>query len=278
MSSTAGGHGTQVAPLTAAVVPGAEAWHGGPPAGREPLGAVLLSHGFTGSPVSMRPWGEHLAAAGFEVSVPRLAGHGTSWQELARTSWQDWYGVVEAELLRLAERYDRVAVGGLSMGGSLALRLAEQHPDLVSGLALVNPSVGSADPKMRAVPVLSRFVASVAAIGGDIARPGVSEGAYERTPLRAVASMMRLWRTVRADLDRVQCPVLIFRSVVDHVVDPTSVATIMASISSESVTERLLHRSFHVATLDHDAPDIFAESADFFTGLLPSPPVPAADE
>lgn len=254
------------APTTATVVPGAESWIGTPPPGVESRGAVLLSHGFTGSPISMKPWGEHLAAAGFTVSVPRLAGHGTTWQEMNRTEWTDWYAVVEAELLRLAEEHGgRVAVGALSMGGSLALRLAEQHPDIVAGLALVNPSVGSADPKMRLVPLLSKFVGSIAAIGNDIAKPGVTEGAYDRTPLRAVASMMKLWRTVRADLALVRCPVLLFRSEVDHVVDPSSAEAILAGVSSEQATERLLHRSFHVATLDFDAEDIFAESTEFFT-------------
>jgi len=273
-------HPAAMTPATATVVDGAESWIGTPPAGVEHRGAVLLSHGFTGSPISMRPWGEHLASLGFTVSVPRLAGHGTTWQEMNRTEWTDWYGVVEAELLRLAaEHGGRVAVGALSMGGSLALRLAEQHPEIVAGLALVNPSVGSADPKMRLVPVLSRFVPSIGAIANDIAKPGISEGAYDRTPLRAVASMMKLWRTVRADLARVECPVLLFRSEVDHVVDPSSAATILTGISSEDATERLLHRSFHVATLDFDADDIFAESTEFFTDcLVPSGPSVAAEE
>lgn len=255
-----------VPPLSPAVVPGAEAYTANPDH-VDPVGAVLLCHGFTGSPISMRPWADHLVSSGFEVSVPRLAGHGTSWQEMNRTTWQDWYGVVEAEFLRLSEQYGPIGLAALSMGGSLTLRLAAQYPDRVVGLALVNPSVASADPKMRFVPLLSKFVPSIDAIADDIAKPGVTEGAYPRTPLRAVHSMMKLWRRVGADLDRVTSPILVFRSVVDHVVDPSSVERIMGRVASESVTERLLHRSFHVATLDFDAEDIFAESADFFADL-----------
>ncbi|MFW6597021.1 alpha/beta hydrolase [Propionibacteriaceae bacterium Y2011] len=249
----------------ARVQPGYEAWSARPEG--TATGAVLLCHGFTGSPVSMRPWAEHLAAAGFAVELPRLPGHGTTWQELNRTSWTDWYDAVEAALVELAQQYGTVAVGALSMGGSLALRLAQQHPDIVSGLALVNPSVGSRDPAMLAVPLLQYLVPSVKAIGGDIAKPGLREGAYARTPLRATASLMKLWRTVRDDLDQVRCPLLIFRSVTDHVVDPSSVELIMQRVSAVDVTERLLHRSFHVATLDFEADDIFAESTEFFTGL-----------
>ena len=59
---------------------------------------VLLCHGFTGSPASLRPWGEHLADEGHTVSLPLLPGHGTDWRELALTRWPDWYTAVEREL------------------------------------------------------------------------------------------------------------------------------------------------------------------------------------
>ena len=102
--------------------------------------AVLLCHGFTGCPQSLRPWAEHLAAEGLTVRVPRLPGHGTSWQELNLTRWPDWYAAVERELLALAATHRAVVVGGLSMGGALALLLAQRHPGAVAGLALVNPA------------------------------------------------------------------------------------------------------------------------------------------
>ncbi len=248
---------------TIAVLPGCEPYRseGGD-------GAVLVCHGFSGSPISMRPWAEHLAAEGYEVSLPRLPGHGTHWTELNRTSWVDWYATVERELLDLASRHGRVGVAGLSMGGALALRLAERHPDVVAGLALVNPAVTNASPVIKLTGLLRHVVASVAPIGGDIAKPGTHEGAYDRTPVGGVYAMTRLWRAVRADLAEVRCPLLLFRSVVDHVVDPTSAELILAGVGSDEVTERLLHRSFHVATLDHDAPDIFAESTEFFARVL----------
>jgi len=53
---------------------------------------VLLSHGFTGSPASMKPWADYLVAQGYAVSVPRLPGHGTTWREMNTTTWADWSG------------------------------------------------------------------------------------------------------------------------------------------------------------------------------------------
>lgn len=117
--------------------PGAEAWSVD---GDDRIG-VLLLHGFTGSPASMRPWGELLAQRSWTVRVPRLPGHGTRWQDMNITRWEDWYSEADRNLRELTSRCDRVFVGGLSMGGSLTLRLAQEHPQAISGLILVNPSV-----------------------------------------------------------------------------------------------------------------------------------------
>lgn len=223
---------------------------------------VLLLHGFTGSPSSMRPWAEHLNAAGCTVAVPRLPGHGTTWQDMNRTTWHDWYDEAERVFDDLTARSESVFVAGLSMGGGLAVRVAERKP-AVAGLLLVNPSVGTLDKRLLATPVLKRLIGSAAGVKGDIKKPGVTEDGYDRVPLKALDSMRAMWRATVADLSAVTAPVLLFRSAVDHVVDPLSARLITEGVSSTEVTERVLHQSYHVATLDHDAPLIFAESADF---------------
>ncbi|WP_433021803.1 alpha/beta hydrolase [Kribbella sp. CA-294648] len=234
-----------------------------PGSGASAATGILLSHGFTGSPKSMRPFGEHLAAEGYGVSVPRLPGHGTRWQEMNTTRWQDWYAVLENELTRLRKEHDRVFVGGLSMGGCLVLRLAEQHGADISGVILVNPSVRTDDKRLAALPVLQRLVPSFPGISNDIKKPGVDEGAYDRMPLKALHSLSQLWTLTRADLAKVTQPVLLFRSTVDHVVEPSSGRAILAAISSRDVTETLLEDSYHVATLDNDADRIFTDTAAF---------------
>lgn len=223
---------------------------------------VLLCHGFCGSPWSLRGWGEHLVAEGFRVSVPLLPGHGTSWQDLRTKRWPDWYAAVDAEFRSLQRSCDQVFVGGLSMGGALALRLAEQHPE-ISGVVLVNPSVGTSEKIYRLLPLLSRVLPTWPAITDDIAKPGTTEFGYDRTPLRAGASVPHLWADVQANLGRVTQPVLLFHSLTDHVVDPTSVRLLHELLGSTEITERRLDRSFHVATLDYDAEDIFSESVEF---------------
>lgn len=224
---------------------------------------VLLSHGFTGSPASMVPWGRHLAERGFGVAVPRLPGHGTSWQEMNRTRWQDWYDELDRSFQKLATEHDVVVVGGLSMGGGLVLKLAADRGREVAGVMLVNAAVASSNKQLHAVPLLKRLVPSMPGIGNDIKKPGQDEYGYDRVPLKALASMMAGWKAVREDLPRVTQPILHFRSAEDHVVDPSSSQIIASRVSSRDVEERILENSYHVATLDNDAPAIFEESVDF---------------
>jgi carboxylesterase len=255
------------------LLPGAEPYrHEGGPTG------VLLCHGFTGSPQSMRPWAEHLAARGLTVSVPLLPGHGTRWQDLQVTGWPDWYAEVDREFGALARECERVVVCGLSMGGALALLLAARHGPAVAGVALVNPSVKADGAQVRAVPLLRHVVPSVPGIASDIAKGGVEELGYDRTPLHAVYSLTRLWRQVQAELPRVDQPLLVFTSRVDHVVHPSNSELVLARTASRDVTHRVLERSYHVATLDHDAPGIFAGTAEFVERLAPVADAPTGGD
>lgn len=228
---------------------------------------VLLIHGFTGSPFALRPWAEDLIAHGYKVSLPRLPGHGTAWQELNQIHWTDWYRCVQREFEALRADCDRVFVGGLSMGGSLALRLAADRPDEVAGLLLVNPAIVADNRLLPFAGLLKGVVKSVAGIASDIAKPGMNEYGYDRTPVAGVATMLQMWRCVKADLPKVTAPLLIFRSRADHVVPARSTALIMAGVSSCVRIERVLLNSFHVATLDWDADMVFAESRDFIDSM-----------
>ncbi|WP_034272864.1 alpha/beta hydrolase [Haloechinothrix halophila] len=241
------------------VLPGAEPFTH---SGSSEIG-VLLCHGFTGTPASMRPWGEFLADAGLTVRGPRLPGHGTTWQEMNRTTWQDWYTCVRDETTSLLASCSSVFVFGQSMGGTLTLRLAQEFGDAISGITLVNPSVMTRRKDAKLLPVLSRLWPSIPGVGGDIAKPDAAELSYTRVPLRAAASLAELWRLVRADLHLVRQPVLLLRSRVDHVVEPENARIVASGVASTDITEVELHRSYHVATLDHDAPEIFERSLAF---------------
>ncbi|MBV2355589.1 alpha/beta fold hydrolase [Streptomyces sp. J2-1] len=246
------------------VVPGAEPYrHEGGEVG------VLLCHGFTGSPQSLRPWAEHLAAHGLTVSLPLLPGHGTRWRDLQRTGWQDWYAAVDRELRQLADRCSTVFVAGLSMGGALALRLAALHGDRVAGVIVVNPANKVHGLAAHALPVARHLIPSTRGIASDIARGGGEELGYDRVPLHAAHSLRRFLSRVDTELPGVTQPLLLLRSAVDHVVPAADSARVLSRVSSADVSEIVLEQSYHVATLDHDADRIFEESLAFIGRLAP---------
>jgi carboxylesterase len=233
---------------------------------------VLLCHGFTGSPDSMRGWADQLVAAGYTVRVPRLPGHGTRWQDANRTTFADWLATVTASLSELTATCRAVVVGGLSMGGTLTLRLAQLHPEAIAGIVLVNPSILTLRKDMKFLPVLKYLVPALKGIASDIADPDATELGYARTPLRAADSLRRTWPVVRADLGSISMPVLLLRSRVDHVVEPENSRVLLAEISSTDVTEIVLERSYHVATLDYDKQIIIQESLEFIRRVTAAPP------
>jgi carboxylesterase len=224
---------------------------------------ILLCQGFTSTPASVRPWAEFLHDRGYSVSVPRWPGHGTTWQDLNTTTYADWYGEAERAFEKLQGDCDEVFVGGLSLGGCIALNLAIEKGRDVAGLVLVNPAVGSARKDVKLLPVLKHLVPAMPGIASDIKKPGVQERAYSKTPLRAAHSMFVAMKQVRERLPEVTQPLLMFRSREDHVVDPSSGRAIMSTVSSRDLEERMLEDSYHVATLDNDAGVIFTVSADF---------------
>jgi carboxylesterase len=223
---------------------------------------VAMSHGFTGSPVSLLAWAQDLADQGFAVNLPLLPGHGTRWEDLAQTRWEQWYSAFEDAYLDLARRCDAVYTAGLSMGGTLALRVAQHHQP--AGVVVVNPALTFADRRARVSGLLKYLVKSVPAIGNDIKLAGVSEEAYLRTPVAGVHQLAGLFADTVAGLPKITAPTLVFRSTVDRVVPDTSLAVLSKRIGTPALEIVRLENSYHVATMDNDAPQIFARSADFF--------------
>ena len=226
---------------------------------------VVVSHGFTGSPHGVRAWAQSLADAGFAVRMPLLPGHGTSWQELARTRWQDWHGALDDAYLELAGDCRHVVVAGLSMGGALALRLAATRP--VAGTVVVNPALVIDDPRAPLAGILKFVLRSTPAIANDILKAGVDEGAYPRTPVAAAHELNKMFKDTVRLLPRITAPVRVYRSAVDHVVSDRSMAVLRRGLVRAPLEVIRLENSYHVATMDNDAPVIFDGTAEFIRSV-----------
>jgi carboxylesterase len=245
-------------PDAPSVWPEAEPWSapGGPD-------GVLVIHGFTGSPHGLRDLAEALAQAGFAVELPRLSGHGTTVEDLMCFAWPDWRREVEAVYQDLAGRCRRVLVAGLSMGGTLAVSLCVDHPEIV-GLIAINPAVEP--PAESFIEMLEGALAGgvdrIPSIGSDIAKPDSVELSYDATPVAPLRSLMEAVRDVGSRLDQVRCPVLLFTSIQDHVVPP-SASDLLAGQASGPVERVMLERSYHVATMDYDKDEIERRAVEF---------------
>lgn len=223
---------------------------------------VLVLHGFTGNPSSMRGIAEACAEAGHAVELPRLPGHGTTVEDMLTTSWDDWSAEVDAAYGRLADRCEKVVVAGLSMGGTLTLWTAAQHPE-VAGIVLIN---AAAEPSQDMRDALQSMVDAgeqlMDGVGNDVADPDVTESAYAKVPIAPLVSMLDAVADLQDQLPRITCPALIMTSPEDHVVAPTASDHLAATLGGP--VERVsLDRSYHVATIDHDKDLIVERILDF---------------
>jgi carboxylesterase len=229
---------------------------------------VLVLHGFTGTPQSMRRLAESLADERLTVDLPLLPGHGTSLEDMLPTRWSDYSAAADAAFRDLARRCDAVALVALSMGGALACWLAERYPE-VRGMALVNPFVDPPADSFRAVlrGVLDAGGEIAPGVGSDIAMDGVEELAYDGTPVAAALSLFDGIDGVAARLDHIACPVLVLSSRDDHVV-PSSSGDLLEATVRGPVERVWLDRSYHVATLDYDADLVRSQIVRFVLHVL----------
>lgn len=227
-----------------------------------PNGALVL-HGFTGCPQSMRGLAQAFAGAGFTVELPLLPGHGSRVEDMVPTRWEDWSGAAELAYQELASRCDKVVVAGLSMGGTLTCWLAAHHPE-IAGIAVVNPAVEPPAESFLDVfqGSLDAGLETIQGIGNDVCAPGVTELAYEMTPVAAGLSLFKAIGSLSSQLGEIRCPVLVFTSPQDHVVPPSN-SDFLAERVTGPVERVTLENSYHVATLDHDKDEIETRAVEF---------------
>ncbi|HEU0199523.1 MAG TPA: alpha/beta fold hydrolase [Burkholderiaceae bacterium] len=224
---------------------------------------VLVCHGYTGSTQSMRPLGQALHGAGFTVAAPRLAGHGTTPQDMAATGAGDWIASVETALAQLREVSSKIFIVGLSMGGTLTLYTAAKHPDIIRGAITINAPVLIGSPDLAGLALDPLAPELIPGVGSDIKAPNTKELAYEQLPVATLRQIYALTAVTLDLLPRVKCPALVMQSREDHIVHAANASTIMSQLGSSRIEMLWLNNSYHVATLDNDK-DLIAQQATAF--------------
>ena len=233
---------------------------------------ILVLHGFTGSPVSVRPLAERLSKRGFAVEMPRLPGHGTQPRDLLPTRYADWRAEALAALTRVRARTQQVLVVGLSMGGTLALDLATT--EAVDGVVTINAQIlDRGGLIVKLAPIIEKLIplapASAAGLTKNDIKKGGDEDAYTWVAAAAGNSLVRALPEVRARLKSLTCPLLVIYSRDDHSVPPDNSKALSSLVGTPSahVAVLELQDSYHVATLDNDLPLIDDKVASFAESL-----------
>ena len=228
---------------------------------------VLLLHGYTGSPASMRPWAEYLNGLGYTVRLPRLPGHATQAADLNKVKWQQWVERAEEDLDALFASCDKVFITGLSMGGGLTTHLATKYSDRLSGIVLVNPMIHVPGINSTIAAVISLVMKFKKSVGDDIKRPNTVEHGYDQLPIVGLKEVLKMHEATRREIGKVSCPVLLFHSKDDHVLPVSNTEIIWNGISSGNKQRIELINSYHVATLDFDQDLIHENSRVFIESL-----------
>lgn len=235
---------------------------------------VLLLHGFAGTPPELRALGERLAARGFRVHGPLLAGHGQTPEVMARSAGADWVRSANAALDQLLERCRVVGVAGQSMGGTLALHLAAARPEVrcvVTQAALLRLH----DWRLHLLPVAHPLVRwHVPSEEVDLYQPERVDRlhSHRRRPTSAILELARLGRQVERELPAVFQPLLVMHGGRDTVVAPSNADRIIGSVSSPVRMLRRFERSGHGMSVDVDRDEVENLACRWFEAHLPLPP------
>lgn len=217
---------------------------------------VLLVHGFTGAPSEMRLAGEYLNKMGYTVFAPRLPGHGTTPEEMAKTAWPHWYDSVEDGYHLLAGICTSVAAVGLSMGGLLTLKLASEYS--LSRLAVISAPIYIANKQLKLLPLYRMFTNFVPKKRKRLLDVGEQYSiTYDVTPLSSLSSLLELVKHVTRLLPSVTVPALIVQSTNEHTVEPESAQYIYDKLGSTEKQLIWLNKSGHIVTLDLERDYVF---------------------
>ncbi len=200
---------------------------------------VVLAHGYMAAPEEVRALATSLGNKGIWVYVPRLKGHGTSPEDLAACSYQDWINSYEQGYGIIRNLCRKVVLGGFSMGAGLALGLAARIPE-VDAVFAVSAPLGLKDFGSKFVPAVDVWNKIMNKINMEDAKKEFVENQpenphinYSRNPIAGIRELGRLMVDMEAGLKNIKAPALVIQSRKDPVVNPKSAGQIFNKIGSE---------------------------------------------
>lgn len=203
--------------------------------------AVLLIHGFSSTPWLFHKHIPLFEAAGYDVLAPRLPGHGISPQTFINSSFTQYYNHVEKLLIENRQQYESFHIIGVSMGGVLTLKLAENHsigPFAPSSIVTLSTPVKFKDPRVNLVRTLSWFM-PILKVNKKEGLARESDGGemwlgYEDLCLPPAYSSFMAMVHIKNQLKRISLPHLLIHARADKNVPFENIWKIASSTSSKN--------------------------------------------
>ena len=201
---------------------------------------VVLIHGYMAAPLEVKELAAYLGRKGLWVYAPRVKGHGTSPEDLAETSYQQWTDSVDIGYAIMRNTCRRVVVGGFSNGAGLALDLAARTQGTV-GVFAICPPMRLQDISTRLVPAVDVWNKLMKRVRLEEARvtfvenhPEFPEINYLRNPVSGVRELERLMDAIQPRLAGITAPALVIQAQSDPVVHPKGCVQVYEALGSES--------------------------------------------
>ncbi len=223
---------------------------------------VILIHGFTATTVEVRPIAEYLNQEGFSVFAPLLPGHGTSPEDLNKQTWRKWVDAGIETYNQCETEYEKIFIGGESMGGVITCYLAAMFP-AIKGIMLYAPAIKVDN---LAYSKYIRFFKKV------IPKNNIKEAqekdvypwqGYKVNPTQAAYQLFLLQKITRKILNKINQPAIIFQGKFDKTISPEGPKLIYNKIHSSSKEFVLLENSEHCVLLDKDFNFLARKTHDF---------------
>lgn len=238
---------------------------------RRPHGAstcFLLIHGFcdtTDAVVTLADYLEENKIASYSVL---LAGHGTSPENLASTTWRDWYESAASGLGKvLAWEYQQTIVAGLSLGAALSLLLAAKEESM-DGIILLAPLIQLDSIALKFLPLLKHLMSFRSVDVEESQKPyDVKRFKYDREPLSAYEELQKLTKAVREHLPQVTVPTLIIQGTNDNTLNPDHAKEAYQEISAKQKDLLMLPGAEHVITCHPSRKKAYPAIIDFIDSI-----------
>ena len=222
----------------------------------------LLIHGFSSTPAELRELGEKLVAEGYSVRGVKLAGHGTNLEDFENSKHNHWISSTTEAYNKLKSFCSKIYVIGHSMGGVLALNIAENYP--VDKLVLLAPALITKDKTSLLVPLLKYFMKYTEWAPMERSKEETKYLlGYSKIPLACVHELSKLQKITKAKLNKIDKPLLIIHSKKDNAIDEKGIEMIEKRVASKEIRKVCLNKCGHNITIECEKETVFKEVISF---------------